>query len=149
MTQEVPVTNILVVEDNPMDVRLLRYSFEREPEWKTRIEVAEDGEQAIERVLSQNQTKPDLVILDLNLPKRDGAEVLRLIRGRVTSQRLPVIVFSSAPEDVIRSRVREANLAAECYVTKPVGIELFSTLAKRFRRCYDDALRSQLKNFDN
>lgn len=134
------MTNILVVEDNPMDVRLLRYSFDHDPDWQTEIKVAEDGERAIDCIRSPGDAKPDLVILDLNLPKRDGTEVLKVIRNEISAPYLPVIVFSSSPEDVMKTKVRQANLAADCYVTKPIGLELFSTLTQRFRHCYEDAV---------
>ncbi len=134
------MTNILVVEDNPMDVRLLRYSFERDPEWQTAIKVAEDGEQAISRLLSPDEDKPDLVILDFNLPKRDGAEVLKVIRTELPEPRLPVILFSSSPEDLIKTKLEQASLAADCYITKPLGLEPFLTITRQFRRCYERAL---------
>jgi DNA-binding response OmpR family regulator len=129
-----------------MDVRLLRYSFDRNPDWQTEITVAENGEEAIDCLLSPDETKPDLVILDLNLPKRDGTEVLRVIRTESADPYVPVIVFSSSPEDIIRMKVTQANVAADCYVTKPVGLELFATLVGRFRNCYELALKRSLEN---
>lgn len=138
-------TRILVVEDNRPDVLLLRYVLEQEPEWQTDVVVAEDGEKAIEYLLSPENDKPDLVILDLNLPKRDGMEVLKVIRNSPEINRLPVIVFSSSPEEVIRSRVLQGNLRAECYITKPDEFDLFPTLAQRFRKCYEAALRSDAR----
>jgi chemotaxis family two-component system response regulator Rcp1 len=135
------VVRVLVVEDNPMDVRLLRHTLGRDPGWKTDVVVAGDGEEAMASLLATGVAKPDLVILDLNLPKRDGTEVLQLIRGTLAASGLPVIVFSSSPEDVMRDRLREANVTADCYVTKPIEVELFFNLSQRFRRCYEKSLR--------
>ncbi len=134
------MTNILLVEDNPMDVRLLRYSLEYESGWEIDIRVAEDGEEAIECILSPLRVRPDLVILDLNLPGRDGTEVLKVIRTESSTPDLPVIVFSSSPEDLMRKKVGEAHLTADCYVTKPVGLEVFMGLGQHFRRCYEKAV---------
>ena len=134
------MTHILVVEDNAIDVRLLRYSFELEPEWVTAIRVAQDGEEAIHRLLSPDETKPDLVILDFNLPKRDGAEVLRVIRSKLPAPRVPVIVFSSSEGDLIKNKLEEENLDAEGYITKPAGLVPFSAIATQFRECYERAI---------
>lgn len=128
-----------------MDVRLLRYSFDHNTDWQTEIKVAENGEEAIDCLLSPTEIKPDLVILDLNLPKRDGTEVLKVIRTESSAPNVPVIVFSSSPEDVIKMKISEANLAADCYVTKPVGLELFANLVQRFRHCYEGALNERGK----
>lgn len=129
-----------------MDVRLLRYSFDRNPDWPTEITVAENGEEAIHSLLSPSAAKPDLVILDLNLPKKDGTEVLRVIRTESSAPDVPVIVFSSSPEDVIRTKVNKANVRADCYITKPMGLELFADLAYRFRNCYEGALKRSSKS---
>ena len=75
------LTRILLAEDNPLDVRLIRYALQQEQKWLTEVVIAEDGEKAIHYLMQQNSsvngTNPDLVILDLNLPKMDGTEVLQ------------------------------------------------------------------------
>ena len=133
-------TQIAVVEDNPMDVHLLRYAFEAYPAWRTEIvAVLEDGEKAIDYLEKAGSNAPDLVVLDLNIPKRDGTHILRAIRNSPHLYRIPVIVFSSSPEDIIRSKIAGANASAEGYFTKPLGLEEFITMPERFHRCYQAA----------
>jgi CheY-like chemotaxis protein len=90
------LTRILLAEDNLHDVRLIRYALQQEQDWLTEVVVAENGEKAIhyliEQVSSANATKPDLVILDLNLPKMDGTEVLQVIRTTEGLHSLPVVI---------------------------------------------------------
>lgn len=146
MSQEEPsnATQILLVEDNPIDVRLIRYALREEQTWNTEIFVANDGEKAINylaEIGSNPDKKPDLTILDLNLPKRDGTEVLQAIRSHSILHAMPVIVLSSSPEDVIRNMVRNARVEANCYCTKPVGADEFLALGHKLRRCYEKALK--------
>lgn len=118
-----------------MDVKFLRYVFEHEPDWETELIVVEDGEEAIDYLLHPDTPKPDLVILDLNLPKRDGTDVLKVIRIADHLYGLRVAVFSSSPEDVMKSKIAQANLKADDYIRKPVVFDDFSSLAKRFHSC--------------
>jgi CheY-like chemotaxis protein len=135
--QQTPTTRILVVEDNPMDVKFLHHIFEHEPGWITEFIVVEDGEEAIDYLLHPDTRKPDLVILDLNLPKQNGIEVLRTIRQSDRLHGLRVAVFSSSPEDLTRAKITQANLKADDYIAKPIGLQEFSSLAKRFHQCCD------------
>jgi CheY-like chemotaxis protein len=130
-------TRILIVEDNTMDVQLLRLALQSDPDWSVKITVVEDGEEAINYFLHPETAKPDLVILDLNLPKRDGFEVLRVIRITNYLYGLPVVVFSSSTEDVIRTKMQDAKLAPEYYLTKPVGIEEFLAIGPTLKRYYE------------
>ncbi len=123
---------ILLVEDNPGDVRLAREALEdgRIPK---NIHVAEDGVAAIEYLRglddARDQAWPDIVLLDLNLPRKNGHEVLAEIRSDERFRQTPVIVFTSsaAEQDVHQAY----NLHANCYVTKPGGfIELMETIKK-------------------
>jgi two-component system, chemotaxis family, response regulator Rcp1 len=134
-------TRVLLVEDNPVDVRLIRFALREEKSWQTETTVANDGEKAIDYLLHQRETQGDfdLVILDLNLPKRDGTEVLQVIRSREELSSLPVIVLSSSPEDVSKAKVRNANVEANCYFTKPVGAKEFLDLGQRLWTCYKRA----------
>ena len=146
VSQEEPSNAILVllVEDNPIDVRLIRYALREEQTWNTETVVANDGEKAINYLIeaaSDAGKKPDLIILDLNLPKRDGTEVLQLVRSHPDLRLMPVIVLSSSPEDVIRQMVRTAKVEANCYCTKPVGADEFLALGHKLRRCYEKALK--------
>ena len=126
---------ILVIEDNPLDVTLLRHILEYEPGWDPELIVVEDGEEAIEYLSHPDVPKPDLVVLDWNLPKRDGTEVLRMIRNADHLHGLRVAVFSSAPEDYVRSQLKQANLETDDYIKKPFGIGDCVSLARRFHEC--------------
>ena len=132
---------ILVVEDNPADARMIDYALREESTWQTEMVVAEDGDQAIQYLTQQNSfgqtTKPDLVILDLNLPKRDGTEVLQIIRTTEGLERLPVIILSSSPEDVSEHVVQRANLEADCYLTKPADAMAFLALGTVLMHWYN------------
>lgn len=142
MSQQIRPTRVLVVEDNPMDVRFLRHVFEHEPGWKTEFVVVEDGDEAIDYLLHPDSPKPDLVILDLNLPKQDGTQVLKMIRMSDRLYGLRVAVFSTCPEDLIRSRLTAANLKADAYINKPISFDECSSLVQRFHRCCDPGLLS-------
>jgi CheY-like chemotaxis protein len=130
---------ILVIEDNPMDVKFLRHIFEHEQGWNPELIVVEDGEEAIEYLLHPDVPKPDLVVLDLNLPKRDGTEVLKAIRADSHLYGLRVAVFSSSPEDVMKAKVTRANLQADDYISKPIGFSECASLAKRFHQCCESS----------
>lgn len=132
---------VLIVEDNPVDVHLVRLALEEEHAWPTESVVTGDGEKAIDFLLRRGSfsdaERPNLVILDLNLPKRDGTEVLQVIRTTESLQNLAVAVLSSSPKDVIRSKIHQANVEANCYFTKPVDAEAFLALGKALRTCYE------------
>jgi CheY-like chemotaxis protein len=118
--------DVLLVEDNPGDVRLTVEAL-KESKFYVNLHVAKDGEEALEFLRGQGRfadsRRPDLVLLDLNLPKKDGREVLGEIKADPELQRIPVVVLttSQAEEDILRTY----NLHANCYVTKPVDLEQF------------------------
>ena len=117
---------ILLVEDNPGDARLTLEAM-REAKVHNRIHVVEDGVEAMEFLRRQGRfgdaPRPDLILLDLNLPRKDGREVLAEVKADPELKRIPVVVLttSRAEEDVLRAY----NLHANCYVTKPVDLEQF------------------------
>lgn len=118
---------ILLVEDNPSDEELTLRAF-RKNNIVNEIEVVRDGAEALEYLLSEAEDSklrplPQLILLDLKLPKIDGLEVLKRIRENERTKRLPVVVFtsSSAEEDMLRSY----DLGANSYVRKPVDFENF------------------------
>lgn len=117
---------ILLVEDNPADVRLTVEAL-KEGKVRNRLHVATDGVEALDflRRRGKHADAPsvDLVLLDLNLPKKDGREVLAEIKQDPALKRTPVVVLttSEADEDVLRSY----ELYANCYITKPVDFERF------------------------
>ena len=117
---------ILLVEDNPGDVRLTKEAI-REAKIRNRLNVVKDGEEAVAYVRRQgefaDQPRPDLILLDLNLPKKDGREVLQDLKSDPDLHRIPVVVLtSSAAEQDILSMY---DLYANAYVTKPVDLEQF------------------------
>ncbi len=117
---------ILLVEDNPGDVRLTREAL-AEAKVRNNLAVASDGVEALAYLRREppheNATRPDLVLLDLNLPRKDGREVLGEIKADPDLRRLPVVVLttSTAEQDILESY----NLYANCYINKPVDLEQF------------------------
>ena len=139
--EPVKSTRILIAENNPMDVSVLQHVFEQEPSWKTEFIVVRDGEEAVDYLLHPDRARPDLVILDLNLPGLNGVEVLQTIRMFPRLDDLRIAVLSSAPEEVIRSQIVQAHLRADAYINKPFGCDEFPLLAKRFHQCCELNLR--------
>jgi two-component system, chemotaxis family, response regulator Rcp1 len=117
---------VLLVEDSPGDVRLTREAF-RDAKIHLNLRVAPDGIEAMAFLKREgayaNAPRPDLILLDLNLPKKDGREVLYEIKNSLHLQSIPVVVLttSAAEADILRSY----RLHANCYITKPVGLEGF------------------------
>lgn len=117
---------ILLVEDNPGDARLTLEAM-REAKVKNQIHVVEDGVEAMEFLRREggfgNAPRPDLILLDLNLPKKDGRAVLAEVKADPALKRIPVVILttSRAEEDVLKAY----DLHANCYVTKPVNLAQF------------------------
>jgi chemotaxis family two-component system response regulator Rcp1 len=122
---------ILLVEDNPGDVRLTQEAL-REGKVKNRLHIARDGVEAMEFLRREGKfasaTRPDLVLLDLNLPRKDGREVLAEIKADPELKTLPVVVLttSSAEADILKTY----SLHANCYIQKPVDLDQFVTVVK-------------------
>jgi CheY-like chemotaxis protein len=131
MTPAPPPINILLVEDNPGDVRLTREAL-REFKVNNVMEVATDGVAALAHLRREgalaDKARPDLILLDLNLPKKSGIEVLAEIKSDADLKRIPVVILttSGAEQDVVKSY----NLHANCYITKPVDLEQFVTVVR-------------------
>jgi len=121
-----PPVEILLVEDNPGDVRLTREAL-KEGKVYNNLHWAKDGVEALEFLKRQGRhadaPRPDIILLDLNLPKKDGREVLAVIKTDDELKHIPVVVLttSQAEEDVLKSYALHAN----CYVTKPVDLDKF------------------------
>ncbi|HEX6068321.1 MAG TPA: response regulator [Longimicrobiaceae bacterium] len=117
---------ILLVEDNPGDVRLTREAL-REGKVRNNLYVASDGVEALAFLRREGQyadaVRPDLVLLDLNLPRKDGREVLEEIKADPALRYIPVVVLTSsqAEQDILRAY----DLHANCYVSKPVDLDQF------------------------
>lgn len=120
------LTEILLVEDNPGDVRLTQEIL-KEGKLLNHLSVVNDGVQAIEFLQKQgdfaNSPRPDLILLDLNLPRKDGWEVLTEIKSSPDLKRIPVVILttSQAEEDVLSAYDAYAN----CYIPKPIDLEQF------------------------
>ncbi len=118
--------DFLLVEDNPGDVRLTQEAL-KSHKVQNNLHVVTDGEEAMAFLRKQGKYKdvprPDIILLDLNLPKKDGREVLAEIKSDPLLKSIPVVIVTSseAEQDVIKSY----NLNANCYVTKPVILDQF------------------------
>jgi CheY-like chemotaxis protein len=123
--------DILLVEDSPGDVRLTREAL-KEGKILNNLHVAKDGVEAIEFLRRKGQhtsaVRPDLILLDLNLPRKNGTEVLAEIKEDDDLKSIPVVILtvSQADEDIIRSY----NLHANCYIKKPVELNQFLEVVK-------------------
>ncbi|MDC0710801.1 response regulator [Stigmatella sp. ncwal1] len=117
---------ILLVEDNPGDVRLTIEAL-KEGKVRNNLSVARDGVEALAFLrregIHEKASRPDLILLDLNLPRKDGREVLEEIKQDASLRRIPVVVLttSKAEEDILRTY----DLHANCYINKPVDLEQF------------------------
>lgn len=124
--------SVLLVEDDPGDVMLIREAFD-EQKVGNALSVVSDGVQAMEYVRGEGEyagrERPDLVLLDLNLPRKSGGEVLAEIKGDPRLATIPVIVLttSEAEEDVLRSYQAHAN----AYITKPVDFDRFREIVHK------------------
>jgi chemotaxis family two-component system response regulator Rcp1 len=124
--QQGRAVEILLVEDNAGDVRLAREGL-RECKLLNNLSVAEDGVKALAFLRREGEyaraPRPDLIMLDLNLPRKDGREVLKEIKEDEQLKSIPVVILttSKAEEDIVKSY----SLHANCYVTKPLAIEQF------------------------
>ncbi len=122
---------ILMVEDNPGDVRLTREALSS-GKVRNQLHVVEDGVAALDYLYRRGPyecvNRPDLILLDLNLPKKDGREVLAVIKKDESLRTIPVVVLttSQAEEDVLRAY----DLNANCYVTKPVDLNQFNRIVQ-------------------
>lgn len=126
---------ILLVEDNAGDVRLTREAL-REGKVYNNLHWAKDGVEALEFLRREGNhadaPRPDIILLDLNLPKKDGREVLAVIKSDDQLKQIPVVVLttSKAEEDVLRSYALHAN----CFITKPVDLDKFILVVKSIDR---------------
>lgn len=122
---------VLLVEDNPGDVRLTREAL-KDAKVANRLHVVEDGVAALDflyrRAPYGDAPRPDLVLLDLNLPKKNGREVLAEIKSDEALKAISVVILttSQAEEDIVRAY----NLHANCYITKPVDFTQFTSIVR-------------------
>jgi len=128
------IIDILLVEDSPGDVRLTREAL-REYKILNNLHVAVDGVEALDflykRGKHENAITPDIIILDLNLPRKDGREVLEEIKNDPKLKSIPVVILSTSDDD--RDVVKAYKNHANCYITKPVDLEQFIKVVKSFQ----------------
>jgi chemotaxis family two-component system response regulator Rcp1 len=126
LERECRPVEILLVEDNPGDVRLTQEAF-KEGKILNRLSVVNDGVEALAFLrregLYADAPRPDLILLDLNLPKKDGRDVLAEIKDEESLKQIPVVVLttSNAEKDIVETH----DLRARCYITKPVDFAQF------------------------
>jgi CheY-like chemotaxis protein len=129
--QEEKSIRILLVEDNPTDIELSRQALE-EVKLVNQLDVVRDGVEAIQFLRRTGRyasaLRPDLILLDLNLPKKDGREVLTEIKADPGLKTIPVVVLTTSEEeeDVLRSYELQAN----CYIAKPLDLEKFLSVVR-------------------
>jgi len=122
---------ILLVEDNPGDVRLTMEAL-KEGKVINNLTVVADGQEAMDFLQRagtfEDAPRPDLILLDLNLPRKDGREVLEEIKSHKDLKRIPVVVLttSQAEQDIVKSY----DLGVNCYITKPVDLDQFINVVK-------------------
>jgi CheY-like chemotaxis protein len=125
----VPQVDILLVEDSPGDVRLTLEAL-ADAKISNNISVASDGVEALEYLRKEGEhseaTRPDLMLLDLNMPRMDGSELLSIIKADEELRTIPVVVLttSQSEADILKSY----DLQANCYITKPVDLDQFMVI---------------------
>ncbi len=127
--------NVLLVEDNPVDVMMVKLALEKAG-YPKELKVVDDGVPALAFLRRESpyekEERPDLVILDLNLKRIDGPEVLGTIRNTPELAQLIVAVLSSSPEDVMKARAPRAD----CFFRKSASLDAYVALGSRLMQCY-------------
>lgn len=122
---------ILLVEDNPGDVRLTQVAL-RDSKLRNNLSIVQDGVEALEFLRREKRYKdaprPDIILLDLNLPRKDGREVLEEIKADETLKRIPVVILTTSEDE--KDIFASYNLHANCYITKPVDLNRFIDIVK-------------------
>jgi len=128
------LVEILLVEDSPGDVRLIKEAL-KENKLRNKLDVVEDGIEALAFLHQEGKyahaSRPDLILLDLNLPRKDGRQTLAEIKADENLRRIPVVILttSKAEEDILKAY----NLNANCYITKPIGLDQFIQVVKSIK----------------
>lgn len=126
---------ILIVEDNPAHFRILQYVFQKN-NINANVVHAKDGQEAINLLIEESQnhsiTKPNLILLDLNLPKKDGREVLKIIKEDQKLKDIPVVIVSTSDREEDISYAK--NYGAVAYISKSSGFENFNKQLSQITR---------------
>ncbi len=123
--------DILLVEDNPGDIRLTQEAL-KESKMRNRLNIVYDGVEAMDflrrKAPYENAPRPDIILLDLNLPRKDGRAVLEEIKADADLRRIPVVILTTSDDehDILRSY----DLHANCYITKPLDLNQFAAIVK-------------------
>lgn len=123
--------DILLVEDNPGDIRLTQEAL-KESKMRNRLNIVYDGVEAMDflrrKAPYENSPRPDIILLDLNLPRKDGRTVLEEIKADADLRRIPVVILTTSDDehDILRSY----DLHANCYITKPLDLNQFAAIVK-------------------
>ncbi len=139
--------HILLVEDNEGDILLTSEAFE-DAKIKTHLSYVKDGKEAIDFVTRQgkyaNAQLPDLLLLDINIPKRNGVEVLKFIKADPQLRKIPVIMLttSSSPEDISRCYENYAN----CFITKPIEPENYQEIVTQIENFWTSIVTLPVQN---
>jgi CheY-like chemotaxis protein len=142
MTSKGGPINVLLIEDDPGDILITREAFEHHKIHNT-LHVARDGQEGLDylyqRGAHEGAQRPDLILMDLNLPKYDGRQLLEQIKSDPDLCHIPLVVLttSAAEEDILRSY----RLHANAYVTKPVGFEEFMNVIRQIDEFFVQVVR--------
>ena len=137
MTSSPKLADILLVEDNEGDIELTKDAFE-EAKMRNTLHIVDDGEKALDFLYKRNgyegRSTPDIILLDLNLPKVDGREVLKTIKNDPDLKRIPTVILTSshADKDILDSY----NLHANSYIVKPVDAMKFMEVIQQLKSFY-------------
>lgn len=138
---------ILLVEDNEADIRLTQEGLREAKIWNN-LNIVRDGEEAMDYLNKkgecQDAVTPDLILMDINLPKKDGCEVLKEIKNDKKLAHIPVVILttSEAEKDIVKSYKLHAN----CYVTKPMGMDQFVDVIKAIENFWFSIVKLPAKN---
>ncbi len=122
---DTPRVTILLGEDNPADVYLIRQALDENAVLYT-LEVASHGGEMLSALTKKRTEPPDLIVLDLNLPRYDGLELLKVIREKAELKDVPVVILTSS--DSPKDRVAASAFGADCYIRKPSGLDEFMAI---------------------
>jgi len=141
MTNGAKLAEILLVEDNEGDIELTKEAFQ-DARFRNNLQIAEDGDKALDYLFKRNGYEdartPDIVLLDLNLPKTDGREVLEAIKNSEETKRIPTIVLTSSMAD--RDIIESYDLHANCYIVKPVDAMKFMEVIAHIENFWVDVV---------
>ncbi|MBK7439986.1 MAG: response regulator [Bacteroidetes bacterium] len=147
-SQKDEVMQILLVEDNPGDIRLTQEAL-KEGSIRNELHVVKDGVEAIDYLKRKgkytNQPTPDIILLDLNLPRKDGREVLAEIKADENLKLIPVIILTTSDADL--DIQKSYKLHANCFITKPVDLDQFIFIIRQIETFWFTVVKLPAKKF--